>query len=170
MSMQKLSPLWLCLAIVLSIYIWHPPSAVTAQSQSTTGITSKVSGSGNDEVTVGATANIKVSNATLTAKDKNLRNAIIGFLNSGPNLLKTIPSDQPIVKTKVTNQLSNTTQSVEGIEATGAIIAVEVTKALKSLISSKGPNQTAFVNVETSSTCKPSSADMISCQNSVTLK
>ena len=42
------------------------------------------------------------------------------------------------------------------LEATNAIIGVEVSKALKTLVmSSDKPNQNEIVTIQTSSTCKP---------------
>ena len=133
--------------------------------------TSSTLTSGGNEVTVSATASVQVSNATLETKDRLLKNAILDLLTSGPNMLKATPTEQPAVKTKITNQVSNTTQSVEGIEATNAIVGVELTKALKNLVlSTSQPNQTSMVTIITSSTCKPSSVNLISCENTVNLK
>ena len=83
-------------------------------------------------------------------------------------LLKASDADIPVVKTKITNRVNNAVQDVEGIEATKAIIGVEITKALKSKIPSS--NQSVIVTIDTSSTCKPSNIKLISCQNSVTIK
>ena len=169
--MQKSITLCLCLALILSIYFGHfPPLTASAQSQSTSNISSGMESERRNEVTVRATANVDVSNSTLDTKDKMLRNAVIGFINSGPNVLKKTPTDQPVVKTKIINQIINATQSVEGIEATSAVIAVEITKGLKGLITaSSKPNQSAIITLETSSTCKLIGLN-ISCENTVTIK
>ncbi len=114
---------------------------------------------------------MQVSNQSLKTKDGMLRSSVINFLNSGPNVLKTPETAQPDVKSKIVNQINNDTQSVEGSEATNAIIGVEVTKALKSLVSSSDkPNQSSIVTIQTSSTCKPLTVKSISCENTVTIK
>lgn len=172
MPIEKSASLLISFAFVLSISITYPITGVNAQSESSANFSSKIaSDNASAGVTVSATASIAVSNATLTTKDKMLRNAVIGFLISGPNVLKITPTDEPVVQTKITNKINNTTQSVQGMEATNAIIGVEVSKALHSLISSSGKlNQTAILVVETSSKCKPSQVNLILCENTVTLR
>jgi hypothetical protein len=166
--MQKSTTLWLCFALILSAYFLHPLPAASAQSVSTPNIASGTKPL--HQVKVSATANVDVSNSTLDAKDKMLRTAVTGFLTFGPNVLKANPSDQPVVKTKIFNKLTNTTQTVEGIEATNAVIAVEITKALEgSIASSVKANQSSIVTLETTSTCNPINLE-ISCENSVSIK
>ena len=151
--------------LVLSISIWHFPAGIYAQSQSLNS-----SDNGKSIVSVSASVTVQVSNESLKAKDSMLKSSIIGFLNSGPNVLKTAQTDQPNVKSKISNAINNATQDIQGIEATNAIIGVEISKALKSLVSSSQPNQSALVTIQTSSTCKPSGAVSISCQNTVNIK
>jgi hypothetical protein len=123
-----------------------------------------------DSVLVEASAVIEVNNSTLQAKEKMLRTAIVNFLTSGPNALKAMPEDQPIVKTKIVNQINNATQSVEGIEATNAIIGVEISKMLRTVLSSSNQqNKNAIVIMQTSSTCSPINVE-ISCENTVIMK
>jgi hypothetical protein len=124
---------------------------------------------GSDSAAVSATLNVQVKNATSETEDRMLRNSIIGFLTSGPNVLKSIPNEQAVVKTNIMNEISNTTQSVEGVEATNAIVGVELTKAIKSLISKSDPSQGAIIVVSTTSSCKVASSGLI-CDNAVTLK
>lgn len=159
-------------ALLLSSALLNLPLGSNAQSQSPAVINSKVTSKGGDVgVTVSVTATVQVSNATLESKDRMLRNAITSFLTSGHNVLKATPTEQPVVKTKVTNQISNTTQSVEGVEATNAVLGVEISKALKTVTSSiVEQNQTSVVTIGTSSTCKPTPYGSISCENSVTIK
>jgi hypothetical protein len=155
------------LGLVIAMYFLHP-SLVNGQSPTTSA--NNVSEIGN-QITVNATLSIQVSNSTLDTKDKLLRSAVIGFVTSGPNVLKTTPTEQPIVRTKITNQVTKAIQSLEGIEATNAIIGVEISKAIKSLISSSNDsNQIKIVNVESSSTCKPEATKSLSCVNDIVIK
>ena len=112
-----------------------------------------------------------MSNETLDIKEKMLRSAVSSFLNSGQNVLKTSDSDVPIVKTKISNQINNVIQNVEGTEATNAIIGVEIGKALETVISPTAQKSHAGgITVMTSSTCKPAAVKSISCDNIVTIK
>ncbi len=112
-----------------------------------------------------------VNNETLKAKTSMLWEAVVSFLKSGPNLLKTSAVSDPVVKTKISNKINNDSQSVEGVEATNAILSVEITKALKSVNSSSFPTkQPGIVIIETTSLCNPSDVNSISCQNSVVIK
>ena len=164
--MQKLASFSL-LCLVTTMCFLHP---TLVSGQSPTNSTNKVSEIGN-QITVNATLSIQVSNLTLDTKDRMLRSAVIGFVTSGPNVLKTTPTEQPLVRTKITNQVTKAIQSLEGIEATNAIIGVEISKAIKGLISSTNdPNQTKIVNVETSSTCKPEATKSLSCENNIVIK
>jgi hypothetical protein len=160
------------MVLLSSLFAWHSHGTLYAQSQSKGDLSSSTTSKARSvEVTVSSTASVQVSNATLDAKNSMLKNAVMSFISSGPNVLKVTPSDQPLVKTKIANQISNTTQSVEGIEATYAIIGVEVYKALKTLIASTtGPNQTAIVTIGTTSKCTPSDGKLISCDNTVNIK
>ena len=177
----------LCVPLVLSISILLVPLASNAQQQfgtnnasNTTPLASNAqqqfglgnasnttSASGNSLVSISASVSVPVTNESLRNKDTMLRSAVIGFLNSGANVLKIPDEVMANVKTKIANQVSNMTQNVEGSEATNAIIGVEITKALRSLISSKG---TGIVTVDASSTCKAPTDNMISCDNTVNIK
>lgn len=161
--------LWISVALVLSFSLWNFPTTVYGQ---TTPSSSKTISSDSDSVvSVSSSVTVQVSNETLKVKDGMLKSAVVGFLNSGPNVLKTPVSSQPNVKTTIKNQVNNATQSVEGIEATNAILGIEVSKALKTMVTnSDKPGQSALVTIQTSSTCKPSTVKLISCENSVTLK
>lgn len=155
-------------AMALLVAICHIQNEVYAQMQPTAPISNKTFSNGTSLVSVSASVKIQVSNATLDIKEKMLRTAVSTFLNSGQNVLKTSASDLPIVKTKIANQINNATQSVEGTEATNAIIGVEVGKALKTVISPT--THTGFLTVMTSSTCKPAASKSISCDNIITIK
>lgn len=158
----------LCLFITfLLVSLWQHPIAVHAQSQSS-GASPSTSASGNNGASVTTSVTVEVKNETLKIKNGILTSALNGFLNSAPDVLMTSDNDQVVVKTKIENQINNNTQNVQGTDATNAIIGVEITKALKSLVSSSGKsNQTAFVTIESSSTCKPSTTNLISCENTI---
>lgn len=122
-------------------------------------------------VTVSSSVTIPVSNQSIKSNEVTLKSAVIGFLNSGPNVLKTSDITQTNAKTKIDNQINNATQIVEGIEATNAIVGVEVGKALRSVISSTTQQgQSGLVTITTSSTCKPSILKITSCENIITIK
>lgn len=170
--MNNLEPLWIITTIVMSITVLAFSGPINGQAQPT-GSTppNQVMSNTNSVVSVSSSVTVQVSNDSLKAKDGMLRSAVSSFLNSGPNVLKTSPSDQPVVKSKISNLISNDTQSVEGIEATNAIVAVEVSKAIKTAVStSDKPGQSAMVTIQTSSTCKPLATKSISCDNTVTIK
>lgn len=152
--------------MILSITLWHLPvgiygqSTVTATSKSTSAAGSSVSSS----------VTVEVSNETLKAKTNTLTTAVIGFLNSGANVLKTAVTDQTIMKTKINNRITNATQNMEGAEATNAIIPVEISKALRSINSTYyNSGKVGSITIDTSSTCKPATKN-ISCENGITLR
>jgi hypothetical protein len=160
----------ICTALVLSLCMSYFSVSTYGQSQEIANSSSKTT-SDNSVISVSASVTVQVSNESLKSKEGMLRSSVISFLNSGPNVLKTPESNQPDVKTKIVNQINNDTQSVQGLEATNAIIGVEVSKALRSLVSSSDkPNQNAIVTIQTSSTCKPLAIKSISCENTVTIK
>lgn len=169
--MKYLSLLGICCILFLGFFVIHFLNL--SYGQSTSGpspLVTKPPG-GNNAVSVSATLTIEISNETLKTKDGMLRYSVVGFLNSGPNVLKTSNADEVVVKTKISNRINNDTQNVEGAEATTAIIGVEIGKALKTLVSSSDrPNQTAIVTVQTSSVCKPSTGSTLMCDNVVNIK
>lgn len=170
-DMNKSVASWASVAFVISIFIYNLPVSTYGQSQSTIGPSKITSDNGSNVVSVSASVTVQVSNDSLKAKDAMLRSSVVGFLNSGPNVLKTTETTQPIIKSKIANQINNDTQIMQGIEATNAIIGVEISKALKSVVSSSDkPNGSAIVTIQTSSTCKPTSVKSISCDNTVTIK
>ena len=125
---------------------------------------------GNATTMVSVIANVTVplSNDTLKKSEGMLKSAVASFLNSGSNTLKKADSDQPFVKTVIINKINNVTQNVQGTEATNAIIGVEISKSLKTIVSpSNKLNQTGMATIETSSKCKPSADKPISCENLV---
>ena len=168
LNMQKSRLLGVCIAImVLSVSLCYSPSAIYSQSQPPKAGSNATS---SDVVSVSASVAVQVANQTLKDKDAMLRSAVSSFLNSGPNILKSKDGNQDVM-TKIVNKVNNATQNVQGSEATNAIIIVEISKALKSLIAqSTKPNQAAIVTIDTSSSCKPSDNKLISCQNTVTIK
>lgn len=124
----------------------------------------------NNLVSVSSSVTLHVSNQTFKANQGILRTAIIDFLNSGPNIFKAADSNQ-LIKTKLSNQVNNVTQIVEGLEASNAIVGVEITKALTALISSsKNQTQGEIITVQTSSACKQIAANSTSCENNIVLK
>ena len=95
-----------------------------------------------------------MSNDTYKAKSAMLTSAVTNFLNSGPNVLKTDASSKALVQSKILNQFVNNTQTLEGTEATNAIIGVEINKAMRSVISSlSNSNQTSTVRIDTFTRC-----------------
>lgn len=134
-------------------------------AQSSLGNFSNTSTNSSGVVSVASTVIVSVSNETLKDKVDMLRSAVSTFLNAGVNVLKVSQSEQPTIKTKISNLINKDNQNVEGVEATNAIVGVELNKALRTVISSGG-----LITVQTISTCKPSSVDLISCENVVTLK
>lgn len=158
-----------CLSISIVFFI-SVMSVSYVQAQLSPNMGSKIKSGNATSVLVSSSVSVPVSNETLKSKEGLLRSAVINFLNSGPNVLKSSPTDQPAVKSKIANQISKDTQNVEGIEATNAIIGVEVAKALKQLISAgTDPNQTSVISIDTTSKCTPTNT-LISCDNSVTIR
>lgn len=162
--------IWMLVGLVFSVSICNIHTGVYGQSQPKANAAESI-GSGGSIVSVSASLTVQVSNETVKAKEGMLRSSVISFLNSGPNALKTSPNDQTLVNSKIANLVNNDTQNVQGIEATNAIIGVEISKALKTVLpSGSTPNVPGKVTILTSSTCKPSSANSISCDNAVTIK
>lgn len=128
------------------------------------------SASGKDLVSVNATVTLDVGNDTYKTRTGILTSAVVNFLKSGPNILTMSGSINTVVKTQIVNQINNSTQSLEGTEATNAIVGVEIGGAIKSLISSLDkPNQTAIVSIDIFTKCAPlgSSAN---CFNNIMIK
>jgi hypothetical protein len=166
--MNKLQLLPVCVLLILTICILHI-TQIYAQSQSTTNLKTE-SANEKNALSVSASLTVEVRNETLVAKTNLLRTAVSGFLAAGPGIFKSTDSGEPVIKTKIANKINNSTQNVEGTDASYAILGVEINKALRTVISSSTqPNQTAIVKIETSSTCKPSGPTTITCGNTVTL-
>ncbi len=165
--MQKSTLILIGFAVFLSTSLLYPVKANAQLQVPSTNSSSQMTGTGNT-VSVSSTITLQVTNATLKTNQGMLKSAIFDFLNSGPNVLKISDGTKIIVKTKIINQIANVTQSVEGIEATNAIIGVEIGKALTEIVSS--PNKGGIVSVGTSSTCKLAVANSISCDGAVTIK
>lgn len=164
---------WLVLgimALVFSLCSCNISKSTYGQIVDTKPSAEKTSEAGENVVSVNSKVSVQVRNETLQVKEKMLRSAVFSFLNSGPTILKTSESDQLITKTKVVNQINNATQSVEGIEASNAIIGVEIGKALRTLVSSQN-NSTNIgtIILGISSTCKPASALVVSCDNTISI-
>jgi hypothetical protein len=160
------------IVFVLSFSIWNISTTTYAQITNTTSSSSETaSGSEKSIVSINAKMTVQISNDTVKTKEAMLRTAVVGFLNSGSNILKTSDAGQLITKTKITNEINNTTQSLEGAEATNAVFGVEISKALKSAVSSSNaPGQMHTITVETSSTCKPSDTKSTTCENTIGIK
>jgi hypothetical protein len=169
--MKKLGPISISFGFILSVSILTIPSPLDGQSQTTSATSKVVSENATNIISVSASIAIQVGNETLKTKENMLRGAVVNFLNSGPNILKTPSNDLPIIKTNIANRINKATQSVEGIEATNAIVGVEISKALRTIVSSMNQqNQTGVVTVETTSRCAPSNTNLTSCSNTVTIK
>jgi hypothetical protein len=156
----------------LVIFGQLPLASVHGQiSSSATGIKSFVNSTSqkvNTVVSVNSSLTIPVTSDTLKEKGDLLRLAVSSFFNSGPNVLKTEGTDQPTVRTKIINNINKDTQNIEGIEATNAIVNVEINKAIKTINSSASIPD--LITLGTFSTCKPFGNGSISCDNSVTIK
>lgn len=162
--------LWSAIILGLSMFMWQIPLVIVhAQPQATTGLSPIITPIKQSTViSVNSSITAEVTNETLKAKNDILRSAVFNLLNSGPNILKTPGGDQPPIKTKIINRINNDSQNVEGIEASNAIIGVEINKALKSITSALDKSiQDGIVTIETSSICNP--VKSISCVNLVTL-
>jgi hypothetical protein len=121
-------------------------------------------------VSVSSSLSVPVDNQTIKANEGTLRSGILGFLNSAPNILKTSSSFQPLTKTKITNEINNTTQIVEGADATNAIVGVELGRALRTVVDSSDTQDGGGpVVVTTSSSCTPI-AGPLTCNNTVVIK
>lgn len=161
----------ICTILLLTAFMWLFPVGTYGQSQSFKNTANTISDNGNSVVSVSTSVTVQVSNASLKTKDAMLKSSVTNFLNSGPNVLKTPQTSQPEVRSKISNEVNNQTQEIQGIEATNAIIGVEIGKALKTVVSSiRDSNQSALVTIQTSSTCKPLGTSSISCQNTVKIK
>ena len=168
---MKKSYLLLVIAISLAVSSGFLPVTIYGQSTSkTSGLSNVASEDKSSVVSVNSSVTVQVTNQTLKDKDAMLRSAVSSFLNSGPNILKSRDGGQDVM-TKIVNNVNNATQSLQGTEATNAILGVEISKALKtSVLQSKLPNQADTVIIDTSATCKLAQAKMISCQNSITIR
>lgn len=167
--MKNINLIWLVLAITgLAVHCTLP--AVSFGQGESPGVLKTTTKETASIVTVSAIVTVPVSNDTIKTKDGMLRTSVIGFLNSGPNALKTSANDQPVVKSKIVNLVNNDTQNVEGPEATNAIVGVEISKALKSIVSEGNASENMMVTIQSSSSCKPTAVGSISCENTVTMK
>lgn len=141
------------------------PSTIAAQTSPQNTLIQKMQ-TNETGITVTAKIALQISNQTLKTKTDQLRGVIVNFLASAPNILKSQPSEQPIVKTKIVNLINGDTQNLEGVEATNAIVGVEITRALKTAVT----NQSSLLPIDLSSTCRPTSNGIILCENSLTIK
>ena len=128
--------------------------------------------SGNDNAIVLVNSNITVPVMfdTINTKGGALTSSIMAFVNLGPDVLMGSDSGLPNIKMKIDNEVDNITQTVRGTKSINAIMGVEITKALASIVSLLAENQTDTITIETFSVCKPSVAKSDSCDNAVTIK
>lgn len=161
MRMSQLELLLICFVLISSIFMSNLIQTAYPQANISKPRNSQIS----------ATLTLDISNETLKAKTDLLWSSVVGFLSSGPKILKSPATTDPVVKTKITNKINNETQTVEGVEATNAILSVEITKALRTVNSSSfTANRTGIVTIDTTSLCKPSDVKSIACQNNVEIK
>jgi hypothetical protein len=170
-----------CVGLILSISLLLP-WITYAQAQITSNSSNNLPGSAvsvssnssnnlpGSAVSVSSTVSIQVSNITIKTDEATLKSAITGFLNSGPSIFKTSESYQLNASTQISNEIDGTKHTVQGMEATNAIVGVELSKGLRNLVSSVPQNQTNTITVGTSSACKPSAPNIISCANEVVIK
>ncbi len=167
--MNKLALILTSVALVWSAFLLYTVKTSEAQlPNSTIAIPPQTIPVSGNAVTVSSSITLQVANATLKTNQATLKNAVLDFFDFGPNILKISDSIKLIVKIKISNQIDNVTQTVEGKEATNAIVEVEIGNALNHLISSA--NKGGIINVGTSSTCKLAVAKSISCDNTVSIK
>jgi hypothetical protein len=163
-----------CLPVIVALGILISYSfainGIYAQIKPTTTNQTAVPSSGSTAAASSVTVTVPVSNQTITTTEGKLRSAVVSSLNAGPNVLKTSENAQANTKSKITNQINNATQIVEGIEATNAIVGVEIGKSLRSVISENSQKtQAPLVTVTTSSSCKPAGTT-VSCENTISIK
>ena len=158
--------IWGLVGLILSIAVWESATLAYGQLQSNKGGFAD----GKNIISVNASITVDVSNDTYKAKSAMLTSAVTNFLNSGPNVLKTDPSSKALVQSKILNQFVNNTQTLEGTEATNAIIGVEINKAMRSVISSlSNSNQTSTVRIDTFTRCMTLALGT-SCSNTIMIK
>jgi hypothetical protein len=169
---QKLRLLWIFGILALSISTSYSLEKVHAQLVQTDNSSNTDRIRIEDSmVSLNASIRVEVDNQSLKTKNVMLGSAVVALLSTGQAVLKTPDSSQPIVKTQINNQINNSTQSVEGTEATNAILGIELLKALNTVNSSSyNQNEPGVITVDTSSTCEPSVMDLISCDNSIIMK
>ena len=143
--------------VTVSFFFLSFQATIYAQLKSAGNSSTPVTpGNVKNIASISSTITLNVSNETLKVRESTLKSAVVNLLNSVPNILKTSDSDQAVTKTKITNQRNNSTQNVEGREASNAIVAVEITKALRTIISTTNkPMQTGIVTLTETSASTP---------------
>lgn len=126
--MHRSPLLWASVFSLLSFSVWYSAEVIYAQSQSSTNL------SENAVVSVNSSITLQANNETLKMNQAALKSVVLGFLTSGPSILKTLDGNQFIITTKINNQINNTTQIVEGLEARNVIIGVRMPMPLKMLL------------------------------------
>ena len=134
---------WALIGLIFSVLGLQLPSLGFAQIQPNS--TFATSAGVKNLVSVNASITLDLSNETAKERTGILTSAVGNYLKSGPNTLTMSATINPGVKTAIVNQITNSTQSLEGTEATNAILGVEIGGAIKTIVSSLDkPNQTDF--------------------------
>lgn len=97
---------------------------------------------------------LKVRNDTQATDYGRLKDTVISFLNLHSGITMTSDCEDARVKTTISNEINDEIQYLEGSETANAIVGVEITKALKSLVSSDGTIETVSVTIKLSSSCE----------------
>jgi hypothetical protein len=168
--MQKYQLVGVCVVLALSLTLWHLPATSYAQLQIPTNTSKTTPVEKNISVSVSSTVTLPVTNQSFRTNQGTLKSAAIDLINAGPNVLKTSDENKITMQTKITNQINNDTQVVQGVEATNAILGVEINKGLTHIVSATNQTQGGIVTLQISSTCKPSAANSIICDNTLVIK
>jgi hypothetical protein len=170
--MQKSQSIGVCVVLALSLCLWHFPAISYAQFHNPTNTPSNTTPvEQNVLVSVNSTVTLPVTNQTFKSNQGTLRSVTIDLINAGPDVLKTSDENKITIQTKITNHINNDTQVVQGVEATNAIIGVEINKGLTGIVSSThNQSQGGIVTIQISSTCKQTAANSIFCENTLVLK
>lgn len=123
----------------------------------------------SNSISVNSSMNVKVNNETIKSVTASLKSFISNILGSRDTEPSTEKCNHVIIKTKVFNQINNESQYVEGYEETDLITDLEISKALKSAVSST-ELPWANVTTEITSMCNRDDFKGISCENFIVLK
>ena len=142
-------------------FLGHAQDLLPEDSSSTTTY-----GKENAIVYLNSSITLPIISETINTKGGVLTSSVMAFLNLGPDVLKGADNDLPNVKTKINNEVNNVTQIVMGAKSTNAVMQVEISKALASIVALLGADETDIITINAISICKTYAA----CDNAVTIK